>query len=283
LVTEVRSITANGVRFGYLEQGSGPLVLLVHGFPDTAHTWDAVMPALAATGYRVVAPFTRGYAPTEVALDDRYDVDTLGRDLLALIEALGERDAIVIGHDWGASAAYAAAALGPDQVRLLVAMAIPHPNGIKPTPKLVWSLRHFFALRGRGGANRILRDDCAYVDKLWRRWSPTWNNIPASETAEVKTALQAPGGARAAAAYYRDQGLPNQLPPSMKLPITVPTTAFVGTDDLAGPEVFEQSRSNFNSTYQVVTVPGGHFMHREHPAAFIKALLEVLGISQPGD
>ena len=63
---EPKTVTANGLRFGYLERGEGPLVLLVHGFPDTAYTWDKVMPALAEAGFRAVAPFTRGYRPTEV-------------------------------------------------------------------------------------------------------------------------------------------------------------------------------------------------------------------------
>src|SRR5580698_9273016 len=102
-------VEANGLRFAYLEEGSGPLVLLVHGFPDTPHTWDAVRPAVAALGYRVVTPFTRGYYPTAIPADGAYDSDTLGRDVLALIPALGETRAIAVGHDWGASAVYSAA------------------------------------------------------------------------------------------------------------------------------------------------------------------------------
>src|SRR3569623_2520646 len=97
-------IEANGVRFGYLEQGKGPLVLFVHGFPDTAYTRDKVMDAVAAEGFRSVAPFTRGYWPREAK--GPYDSDTLGADLIALIEALGEDKAIIVGHDWGASVVF---------------------------------------------------------------------------------------------------------------------------------------------------------------------------------
>src|SRR3954467_1367928 len=111
-------IEANGVKFAYLEQGKGPLVLLVHGFPDTAYSWDRVMPAVAELGFRVVAPFTRGYWPTEAK--GPYDGDTLAADLLALIEALGEEKAILVGHDFGASASYAAAGLRPDRGRMLI-------------------------------------------------------------------------------------------------------------------------------------------------------------------
>src|SRR5258708_3650864 len=97
----IQYVTANGVRFAYLEEGRGPLVLLLHGFPDTPQTWDRARPALAEAGYRAVTPFMRGYAPTEIPHAEAYDSDTLGRDALALIEALGERDAVVVGHDWG--------------------------------------------------------------------------------------------------------------------------------------------------------------------------------------
>src|SRR5690242_16760506 len=100
-------VSANGVRFAYLEAGSGPLVLMLHGFPETAHTWDQAMAEIAAAGFRVVAPFMRGYHPTEISTEAAYDIDTLGRDALALIEALGEPRAIVVGHDWGATATYA--------------------------------------------------------------------------------------------------------------------------------------------------------------------------------
>ena len=121
----IHFVDANGLKFPYLEEGSGPLVLMLHGFPDTAHTWDDLRPRIAARGYRAVSPFMRGYHPS--AIPDRDpDQETLARDPLRLIEALGARDAIIIGHDWGASAAYGAAALGPDRVKKLFVIGIPH-------------------------------------------------------------------------------------------------------------------------------------------------------------
>jgi pimeloyl-ACP methyl ester carboxylesterase len=269
---ETKTVTANGVKFAYLEQGKGPLVLLVHGFPDTAHTWDQTMAAVAEAGYRAVAPFTRGYHPTEIPKDGAYDTDTLGKDLLALIPALGEERAIVVGHDWGASAAYAAAAMEPARVRLLVTVAIPHPRGITPTPTLVWRVRHFFALRGKGAAAMVARDDFKYVDTLVQRWSKTWA-VPAGETARVKEAFRQPGCAEAACAYYRTV---LDRVASQKLPITVPTVAFAGEHDMIPPRVYEKVRHCFTGPYQVVQVPGGHFMHRQHPEQFIPELVRVL-------
>src|SRR6202035_6182760 len=103
-------VDANGLKFAYLEEGTGPLVLMLHGFPDTAHTWDHLRSRIAAKGYRAVSPFMRGYHPT--AIPDRdADQETLARDVLALVEALGEQSAVLVGHDWGAAAVYGATSI----------------------------------------------------------------------------------------------------------------------------------------------------------------------------
>src|SRR6201991_3918756 len=127
----IHFVDANGLRFAYLEEGSGPLVLMLHGFPDTARSWDQLRPRIAAKGYRAVSPFMRGYHPSGIP-DRDPDQETLARDPLALIEALGATDAIVIGHDWGAAAAYGAAGLGQERVTKLFVLAIPHPATLKP-------------------------------------------------------------------------------------------------------------------------------------------------------
>ena len=265
---------ANGLSFAYLEQGAGPLVLLAHGFPDTALTWDRALPALAEAGYRAVAPFMRGYAPTAIPADGAYDTDTLGKDLVALILALGADAAIVVGHDWGASAAYAAAAMAPERVRLLVTIAIPHPRAIKPTPGLLWGLRHFATLRRKGAAERIRRGDLALIDELWHRWSPAWKDLPPSETEAVKAAFREPGCLEAAVAYYRAASL--RLPSSLRLPISVPAVAFAGEHDIISPRLYEKARGCFTASYEVVQMPGGHFMHREHPDHFLRELVRVV-------
>src|ERR1700753_515257 len=94
----MRYVEANGLRFAYLEAGSGPLVLLLHGFPDTTHSWDDLRPRIAAAGYRAVSPFMRGYDPSGIP-DRDPDQETLARDPLAVIEALGADDAGLIRHD----------------------------------------------------------------------------------------------------------------------------------------------------------------------------------------
>src|SRR3954469_17839594 len=92
-----------GVDLAYLEAGEGPLALCLHGFPDSAWTWRHLLPELAGAGYRAVAPFMRGYDPTEVPDDGRYFVGDLVRDVSELYGSLGGDDrAVLIGHDWGA-------------------------------------------------------------------------------------------------------------------------------------------------------------------------------------
>jgi pimeloyl-ACP methyl ester carboxylesterase len=273
---EIKFVDARGVKFGYLEQGTGPLVLLVHGFPDTAHGWDATMPALAQAGFRVVAPFTRGIHPTQIPADGAYDLETLGRDVLAWIEALGEKQAIVVGHDWGAGAGYVAAALQPERLKLLVTMAIPHPGGVSRTPGVAWALRHFFPLSRKSGPAKIRANNFAHVDELVARWSPAWKNIPASETAKVKASFAEPGVVEAALGYYRAVSLV-RIPKISKVKVAVPAVAFAGVHDTISPRLYEKARHMFTKSYEVVQVPGGHFMHREHPQHFIPELVRVVG------
>lgn len=270
---KIRFVSANGLRFAFLEEGEGPLVLMLHGFPDTAHTWDHVRPALAAAGFRAVSPFMRGYVPSEIPAAEAFDSDTLGRDALALIGALGEERAVVVGHDWGASAAYSAAGLGPERLRFLVTMAVPHPAGILPTPALLWAARHFFKLGRRGAADRLRKTGLAYVDELWRRWSPGWD-VPASETDAVKEAFAVPGCLEAALGYYR--ALRPSIPAGQRKKVTMPAAAFAGTEDNVSLAQYERARRRYLDRYEVVKVPGGHFMHRQHPFEFTRELLRVL-------
>ena len=93
-------LEANGLTFHYLEAGQGPLVLCLHGFPDNAHTYDALLPVLAGAGFHAVAPFMRGYAPTSPAPDERYQAVLLAQDAVALLAALGGGRGFLVGHDW---------------------------------------------------------------------------------------------------------------------------------------------------------------------------------------
>lgn len=124
------------LRMHVAEQGEGPLVVLLHGFPESWYSWRHQLPALAAAGYRVVAPDQRGYGETErPEAIEAHDVVTLADDVIALLDALGERDAVVIGHDWGAPVAWHSALLHPSRVRAVAGMSVPY-GGRPPQPPL---------------------------------------------------------------------------------------------------------------------------------------------------
>ena len=280
MAATTRVVKANGISFTCLEEGEGPLVLLVHGFPDTAHSWDAVRPRLAAAGFRAVSPFTRGYAPTGLAPDGDYRMEALADDVVALIDALGAQSAILVGHDWGSPAVHGAAIKAPDRVRMMVTVAIAHPASVRLTPLLIWRARHFIAFRRRGAVERTRADDFAYLDVLVRRWSPAWRPAP-GETEAVKRAFAEPGCLEAALAYYRAAG--NSVPRFLRARVKVPALAFAGATDAAlRPAAFERARSWYTAGYEVVTLPGGHFLHREHPDQFAAELLRRLPAAAPG-
>lgn len=128
------SIRVNDLDIAYLAAGmdnTGPLALCLHGFPDSAHTWRHLLPRLADAGYRAVAPFLRGYAPTEVPSDGRFQTAASAMDALALGEALGGGpDSVIIGHDWGAVITHIAANYRPDAFAKVVTMAVPPGNAV---------------------------------------------------------------------------------------------------------------------------------------------------------
>src|SRR5215472_18366252 len=116
------NVTANNIDFHFVELGAGPLVLCLHGFPDNAYTYRYLLPVLAEAGFRAVAPFMRGYAPTGKPPDNRFESILLGQDALALIGAFGANEAFVVGHDWGGLATLASAVLAPERVHRIVTL-----------------------------------------------------------------------------------------------------------------------------------------------------------------
>jgi pimeloyl-ACP methyl ester carboxylesterase len=281
-----KAVTANGLRFAYTEWGdpAAPLVLCLHGFPVSQATWKHLGPALARAGYRVVAPAMRGYHPTEAPADGDYGARTLGRDVLAIMDALGAETAAVVGHDWGAVAALAATTLAPDRVSKLVVVAIPHPGAT--TPDALLKADHFLSYPWPGAATRFASGDAAGVDGIFRKWSPTWRPTDA-ERDEAKLAFRRPDGATAAFGYYRSLisgtlgplvGAPGALKPGT---FATPTMMIYGeADGAVDGKHFEASRRFFTGPFRVVGLDGvGHFPQQERPEAFNRLVSAFLGRS----
>jgi len=278
---------ANGIDFAYLEQGSGPLVVLLHGFPDNARSWAHQLPALAAAGYRAVAPNLRGYPPTEIPAAGYYDRATLAADVADLIRQLGGGQRVhLIGQDWGAAITYGVLAAFPDLIDRAIVMAVPHPAVVV---KSILDARHvhhsfhwwFFQLPSLP-EQALAANDFAFIDYLWRHWSAP-SHEDAAHIADIKRMLAEPGALTATLSYYRAMFDPAKADPrletlrqSMNRPISVPTLALCGSVDPRA-ELMQDQAQHFAGEYRFELVHGaGHFLHREQPADVNRRILDWL-------
>jgi pimeloyl-ACP methyl ester carboxylesterase len=282
-------IAANNTEFSYLECGSGKLALLLHGFPDTAQTWRHLMPQLANAGYRVVAPFMRGYAPSAVPADGCYQTAMLARDANALHEELGgDGDAVIIGHDWGAPSVYGAAIDAPSRWKKVVGMAVPPTAAlglafVQNLEQIKRSWYMFFFQHGLAdlvvGANNH-----AYIEMLWRDWSPGYD--ASFDLEAVKKSLADPKNLQAALGYYRATLGDGYRDPSLKalqdqMGSAVPTQPLLylhGTNDgCIGAEVVEAAKSMSPANAQFAIVKdAGHFLQLEQPQKVNKLICDFI-------
>lgn len=284
---EIRNIEANGIRFALLEAGDGPLLLLLHGYPDNAWTWEWQIPSLARAGFRVVAPFLRGYPPSEVPARGYFDMATLVTDVRALIDGLNAgQAAFVVGQDWGAAITYGLLAACPDSVRRAAALAIPHPAQIRRTlkrsPRHAIRSFHWFLYQLPWLPELMIRyRDGAFIRTLWRLWSPGFDDE--EHVAEIRQMMASPGVVEATLAYYRaifrsdrqDPGLAD-VRERLSAPIRVPTLVLCGSQDMRAEMLAEQAEF-FTSEYDWQIVDGaGHFLHREKPEAVNRFLIDWL-------
>ena len=287
LITEGRT-TANDLEFAYLEAGSGPLALCLHGFPDSAWTYRHLLPALADAGFRAVAPFMRGYAPTSVPADGRYQTAALGLDACGLHEALGGgEDAVIVGHDWGAMATYVAANHEPDRWRRVVTMAVPPAGavagGFMQYRQLKKSWYMFFFQHGLADVV-VGMDDLAFIDGLWADWSPGY--AAAEDLAHVKDCLRDPANLAAALGYYRATLSGVGVDPSLDAvqgagaaPPPQPALYLHGKDDgCIGVAVAEGSGEFLAATggRAELVADAGHFLHLEQPDIVNALILDFL-------
>jgi len=284
-VDEIR-VRANGMDVSCLAAGDGPLVLCLHGFPDSARSWQGVVVALADAGYRAVAPSMRGYAPTGPSPDGCYQTADLARDANALHEALGGGPAMVVGHDWGAPAAYGAAILEPERWRAVVGMAVP-PWGAMGRALLgnldqVQRSWYMFLFQHPLAEHLVSSGDFAFIERLWRQWSPGFDAGPAVD--DAKDALRGDGCLAAALGYYRaalggthrDPGRADEQQRVGSDAPVQPLRYLHGADDgCIGADVARDAAAHAPSNADVQILDGaGHFLQLERPDAVAAAVVD---------
>lgn len=272
-----------------------PIALCLHGFPDTAHGWRKVAPRLVEAGWRVVAPFMRGYAPSSTSADGSYHVGALMDDALRVLDAAGRtgRD-VLIGHDWGAIAGAGLAAMPDSPFTKAVIMSVPPPGSFRPLGKLPDARRLVARLPRQLLRSWYVgyfqlpalpeRSASWVVPRLWRQWSPSYD--AADDVALVLDAIGSPENWRAALGYYRAT-VRGSTPPARYAelhqhwlsPLRLPTLYLHGADDGCAsadytrwvePALPPGSRAE-------IIAGGGHFLQLDRPDPVANSIVDFIG------
>ncbi len=288
-----RRIDSDGVSIECLvsdsiDDTSRPLAVCAHGFPDTAHTWRHLTPALEAAGFRVAAPFLRGYAPSDVPADGCVQTGASALDLIAIHEALdGNDQAVLVGHDWGASIVYGAASYAPHRWAKVVGLAVPPGAAMGAallgnTDQMKKSWYMFFFQHPLADLV-VPADDLAFIDMIWADWSPDYDAT--GDVPLVKDSLRQPENLAASIGYYRAAlsgvGVREDLADVQEATSTPPTQPLLylhgSADGCIGPEVAESARAMTGPDTTIEVLDGlAHFLHLEDPASVNERIVAFL-------
>ncbi|HUB08083.1 MAG TPA: alpha/beta hydrolase [Myxococcales bacterium] len=288
-VQELR-LEANGLQFHALAAGpsAGPLVLLLHGFPELALSWAPQVAALGAAGFRAVAPDLRGYGGT--SKQGPFDAETLAQDVAALVRTLGRQKAVVVGHDWGGGVAWAVSAFAPEVLERLIVLDCPHPaillREILTNPRQLMRSWYMFFFQIPWLPEWIItRDGASAVGRSLRGGSSIRDAWTREKTKPYQDNFLQPGAASAALGYYRAafrSGGVALRRAAKAHPIAVPTLILWGGEDrFLGQELLEEKklRPFFapGNLPKVQILEGvGHFVQVEAPERVTRALLDWL-------
>lgn len=273
-------LKVNGVKLHYIEEGSGELVILLHGFPEFWYTWRQQIPVLAKH-YRVVAPDMRGYnlsdKPEGVA---NYRIDVLAKDIADLITALGFDKVILVGHDWGAAVAWATATIYPQKIKKLGIINVPHPQEMG---KAFFSFNlsqyekssYMFFFQLPWLPERFIGKDLPeFFKNVFANLSPTGAVPPDDVIAKYVEAYSRPGTITATLNYYRAaMRYLNALKPTGKLPM--PVLMLWGEQDKALGKELTYNTKDYCSDLEIIYDPAsGHFLQHDNPDLVNTKLLQ---------
>ena len=280
------TIDANGLRYTARVAGpdDGEPVLFLHGFPDTAATFDHQLDAFGDAGFRAIAPTMRGYEPSSQPSDGDHTLLTLAGDVVGWLDALGVDRAHVVGHDWGAATAYLVASHHGDRCHSVTAMAVPPlprlPTAVRRVPKqllLSWYMT-FFQLPFVP-ERAVQARDWALLRWFWRRWSPGLE-APSG----LVEAFEQSGVLRSSLAYYRQNAAPPELlgvrpsPATELRPAEVPVMIVHGDrDGCMDARMFDHTvvDDDYPLGLRYERIGGtGHFLHVEAPDRVTALLLD---------
>ena len=260
----------------------GPLVLLLHGFPEFWWTWRDVLPALAASGFRAVAMDLRGYGGSDKT-PDGYDPLTLAQDVSGVVKAIGGRSAVLVGHGWGGYVAWATAVLHAREVSALAVVSAPHPTAMLGSlgPSSL-AARHVLAMQVPWRPERRLADPgSGFLRDHLATWSAPASSFPDEHTvATYERAIGLWPASHCALEYHRwlfrsrVRADGRRFRRLMRPAVSQPVLAITGADDPAlPPDGVRRSREHVVGELTEHVMPGvGHFPHEEDPAAFLPLL-----------
>jgi pimeloyl-ACP methyl ester carboxylesterase len=279
-------VETDEIRMHYVTQGKGKLLLLLHGFPDFWYVWRFQIPELAKH-FRVVAPDLRGYNETDKPEGvDKYNLNILAGDVMKLIHALGEKRAIIIGHDWGGTVAWSFAAFSPEATERLAILNAPHPNAY--TTKTKSSLRqlqkswYVFFFQTPNIPEKVLSRNNFFFLKEMLRSSSVKKDVFTDEELEVYAeAWSKPGAMRGSINYYRANMNPAIIfsDKTITFPkIKSPTLVIWGEQDAALLKDLTAGMDEFvDAPYSIKYIPNcGHWVQLEEPALVNEYILGFL-------
>jgi epoxide hydrolase 4 len=273
------------VKLHYVETGNGPLVILLHGFPEFWFSWRLQIAPLAAAGFRVVAPDLRGYnlssRPSGV---EAYGADKAAADIRGLIRELGAEKALLVGHDFGGTVAWATAMAHPQVVDRLVILNAAHPRklneGLK-RPNQLRKLWYFFFFQPPGVPERTVRaGNWRFFRRYQRDAQPPYTP---DETERYVESWSQPGAATAIINYYRAAVRQSNQAQAQLRPISVPTLVIWGQRDrYLGPKLAEPERDDVPNLDRVERLPdASHWVHHDEPQRVTQLLIDFFRKSEP--